>query len=359
MITAEAVINLQALSDNYNLLKDKCSNKAVVAVIKGDAYGHNAVETANALPQADMFAVSRIEEAQELREANITQPILLLEGCFCQQDLELAAKEGFQTAIHCKEQLDDLKKANLTSPITVWLKLDTGMHRLGVQPCELDDYVAQIEATDKLAGPVGFMSHFSCADDLSGVTTKKQIDLFLSQTARFPGPKTLANSAGILYWSDSHLDYMRAGISLYGISPNEDEVGSQHGLRSAMTLNSKLIAVRKHKANQPVGYGETWTSTEDTYIGVVAMGYGDGYPRSAPEGTPVFINGRVVPISGRVSMDMITVNLGPDAKDKVGDTVEFWGDNLPIEKVAKHIGTIPYELVIKLTKRVHKKYLAK
>ncbi len=359
MITAEAVINLQALSDNYDLLKNKCGNKAVVAVIKGDAYGHNAIRAAKALPQADMFAVSRIEEALELRDAGIEQPILLLEGCFCQQDLEVAAEQGFQTAIHCKEQLDDLKQANLSQPVSVWLKLDTGMHRLGVQPSELEDYVTQIEATDKLTGPVGFMSHFSCADDFSSNTTKAQIELFLTQTARYPGPKTLANSAGILYWSDSHLDYMRAGISLYGISPNEDEVGAQHGLSSAMTLNSKLIAVRKHKANQPVGYGETWTSSEDTYIGVVAMGYGDGYPRSAPEGTPVYINGRIVPISGRVSMDMITVNLGPDAKDKVGDTVEFWGENLPIEKVSKHIGTIPYELVIKLTKRVHRTYIRK
>ncbi len=357
MITAEAVINLKALSDNYDLLKKKCGNKAVIAVIKGDAYGHNAVKTAQTLTQADMFAVSRMDEAQELKAAGIKQPVLLLEGCFCQSDIELAAREGFHTTIHCKEQLDDLKQANLTQPISVWVKLDTGMHRLGVQPCELNDYVDQIEATGKLAGPVGFVSHFSCADELSSPATQKQIDLFFSQTARFSGPKSIANSAGILYWSDSHFDYVRAGISLYGISPNEDETGKQHGLHPVMTLKSKLIAVREHKANQPVGYGENWTSSRDTYIGVVAMGYGDGYPRSAPEGTPVYINGRIVPISGRVSMDMITVDLGPNAQDKVGDCAEFWGENLPVEKVSKHIGTIPYELVIKLTKRVHKSYI--
>ncbi|NVC94742.1 alanine racemase [Vibrio natriegens] len=357
MITAEAVINLKALSDNYDVLKNKCADKSVVAVIKGDAYGHNAVKTAKTLTQADMFAVSRIEEALELRSEGIKQPILLLEGCFCKADLETAAREGFHTAIHCKEQLEDLKQADITTPVKVWLKLDTGMHRLGIHPYELSDYVRQIEATNKLAGPVGFMSHFSCADDLSSPATQKQIDLFLSQTADFPGPKTLANSAGILYWSDSHLDYMRAGISLYGICPNENETGKEHGLHCVMTLNSKLIAIREHKANQPVGYGESWTSERDTNIGVVAMGYGDGYPRNAPVGTPVYINGRIVPISGRVSMDMVTVDLGPDATDAVGDTVEFWGDNLPIEKVAKHIGTIPYELVIKLTKRVRKTYV--
>lgn len=357
MITAEAVINLSALRDNYDLLKHKAGGKGVIAVIKGDAYGHNALKTAKALKQADMFAVSRIEEAIELRHAGIEQPILLLEGCFCQKDLEIAARHHLQTAIHCQEQLTDLQNASLSAPLSVWLKLDTGMHRLGVQPYELSDYVEQITATGKLAGPVGFMSHFSCADDLNASSTQKQIDLFLSQTSSFPGPKTLANSAGILFWSTSHFDFTRAGIALYGISPNENETGRQHHLRPAMTLKSRLIAVRHHKAKQPVGYGETWTAPKDTYIGVVAMGYGDGYPRNAPEGTPVSINGREVPIAGRVSMDMITVDLGPNAQDKVGDSVEFWGENIAIERVAKHVGTIPYELVIKLTKRVHKRYL--
>ncbi len=358
MITAEAVINLKSLSDNYDRLKQQCENRSVIAVIKGDAYGHNAIKTAQTLAQADMFAVSRIEEALELRAAGIHQPVLLLEGVFCQRDLEIAASEGFHTAIHCQEQLEDLRQANINTPISVWLKLDTGMHRLGVQPYELSDYVGQIHATNKLAGPVGFMSHFSCADDLDSLTTKRQIELFLSQTAPFPGPKTLANSAGILYWPNSHLDFQRAGIALYGISPNEEQVGKQHGLKPAMTLKSKLIAVRSHHANQPVGYGETWSSQQDTSIGVVAMGYGDGYPRSIPEATPVYINGREAPIVGRVSMDMITVDLGPHALDCVGDDVEFWGENLAIEKVAKHIGTIPYELTIKLTQRVHRRYIS-
>ncbi|CAM2782624.1 alanine racemase [Vibrio mytili] len=357
MITAEAVINLNALSKNYDVLKSKSNDKSVIAVIKGDAYGHNAVKTAQSLPQADMFAVARIDEALELKNVGIQQPILLLEGCFCKSDLELAAREGFHTVIHCEEQLDDLKHAEISKGIAVWLKIDTGMHRIGIQPEELQNYVAKLDATGKILGPVGFMSHFSNADDLSSNSTPKQIDLFLTQTEKYSGPKTLANSAGLLYWPDSHLDYVRTGISLYGICPNENETGQQHGLQPAMTLKSKLIAVRKHKANQPVGYSEAWTSQRDTYIGVIAMGYGDGFPRSAPEGTPVYINGRTVPIAGRVSMDMITVDLGPEAQDKVGDAVEFWGENLPIERVARHINTIPYELIIKLTKRVFKTYL--
>lgn len=357
MITAQAIINLAAIQHNYRQLSQKCQGKPVIAVIKGDAYGHNAIEVAKALPDAKMFAVSRIEEAIELRQAGIEQPILLLEGCFCRDDLITAAQLNFHSAIHCQEQLDDLLTTQLESPISLWLKVDTGMHRIGVEPSEVDHYVSQIEASGQCRGDLGFMSHFSCADDTQAATTPHQIECFLAATKAYPGPKTLANSAGILYWPQAHFDYMRGGIALYGASPNDNEVGSMHNLKPAMTLQSKLIAVRAHRANQPIGYGETWSSNQDTTIGVVAMGYGDGYPRNAPAGTPVVINGREVPIVGRVSMDMITVDLGPQAEDKVGDRVEFWGEQLPIEKVAQHVGTISYELMIKLARRVNKQFV--
>ncbi len=357
MITAEAVIDLKALQHNYQFIKNKSHADKVIAVIKGDAYGHGAVEAAKALEQADMFAVSRIEEAIWLREAGIPQPILLLEGCFCAEDLQIAASEGFQTIIHHPEQLQDIENTVLDKPIKVWLKLDTGMHRLGVHPEEVAEYVTRLQACEHVDGEPGFASHFSCADDLSSSTTQCQLDRFLTMTAPYAGEKTLANSAGALYWPESHFDYVRAGIALYGISPDEDKTGTELGLKPVMTLKSKLIAVREHKAGNPVGYGEIWTAEEDTRIGVIAMGYGDGYPRLAPEGTPVWVNGRIVPIVGRVSMDMLTVNLGVDAEDKIGDDVEFWGNHLPVEQVAKQVRTIPYELVIKLTKRVGKSYL--
>ncbi|CAM3779321.1 Alanine racemase, biosynthetic [Vibrio aerogenes CECT 7868] len=359
MITAEAVIDLQALRNNYNKLKAQCNSEKLVAVIKGDAYGHNAVKVAQALSEADMFAVSRTEEAAELREAGIDQPILLLEGCFCSDELKAAASMNLQTTIHCAEQLEDLKQTQLENKITVWLKLDTGMHRLGVQPDELAHYVAQIQNTNQVRGDIGFISHFSCADDLSSPATLAQMELFKAYTAPYPGPKTLANSAGIFYWKDSHFNVSRAGIALYGISPIPDKQGYDHDLTPVMTLNSRLIAVRKHQAHQPVGYGALWESKQATHIGVIALGYGDGYPRSTPAGTPVYINGRVVPVVGRISMDMITVDLGPDATDKVGDLVEFWGKHLPVEEIARHIGTIPYELVIQLTKRVTRTFIPK
>ncbi|MDW6093283.1 alanine racemase [Vibrio rhizosphaerae] len=358
MITAEAVIDLNALRNNFTLLKSHCdSDTKMIAVIKGDAYGHNAIQVARALPQADMFAVSRIEEAIELRSADILQPILLLEGCFCPEDLQLAAQLNFHTTIHCPEQLREFEQTPLTQHTSVWLKLDTGMHRLGVQAEEISDYITRLEKSGKIAGHVGFISHFSCADNPNAHSTQIQLERFKNQTQTYQGMKTLANSAGIITCPDAHFDAVRAGIALYGIAPHLDEIGQQRHLTPVMTLQSRLIAVRRHQANQPVGYGENWTSARDTYIGVIAMGYGDGYPRSAPNGTPVYINGRIVPISGRISMDMITVDLGPNATDQVGDRVELWGKHVPVEHVAKLVGTIPYELVIQLTRRVVRTFI--
>ncbi|MDX1301391.1 alanine racemase [Photobacterium sp.] len=357
MVTAEAVINLQALHHNYQRLKRYCPNSKLIAVLKGDGYGHGASQIAKALPAADMFAVSRLEEALSLRADGIQQPILLLEGCFCSEDLIIAAEQNLQTVVHHPEQLAALESMQLTRPIKTWLKVDTGMHRLGVHPDELSGYVARLQACDNLDGEPGFITHFSCADEPDSTTTLDQLHRFEKLTRAFPGEKTLANSAGVLFWPNSHFDQVRSGIALYGISPKRNGSGAKQGLRPVMTLRSRLIAVRSHQLGEPVGYGEIWTSPRNTKIGVVAMGYGDGYPGSAPEGTPVWVNGRIVPIVGRVSMDMLTVDLGPNADDKAGDSVIFWGTSeLPIEKVATHIGTIAYELVIKLTGRVFKHY---
>lgn len=357
MITAEVQIDLNALNNNYRLLKEKCAGRPVTAVIKGNAYGHDAIHVAQALPDADKFAVSRIEEATELRNADIKQPVLLLEGCFCAADLIIAAQSGFETVIHNEEQLKDILSVSLPCPVKVWIKIDTGMHRIGFSAGELDSKVKALTKSRNVLGEVGFVSHLSCADDLDSSSTAKQIKLFLDLTSSYKGEKTLANSAGILYWPEAHCDVVRAGIALYGISPMENKTGKDHGLDPVMTLKSKIIAIRKHSARQPVGYSEKWHAEEETRIGVVALGYGDGYPRSVPNGTPVWINGRTVPIVGAVSMDMITVNLGKDAQDKVGDPVEFFGKNIPIEQIAKKAETFPYELTIKLTKRVKKTFL--
>lgn len=345
-------IDLQALRHNFSQMKKLAPKSKVIAVVKGNAYGHDAVLVAKTLDEADAFAVARLEEAVHLRESGISKPILLLEGCFNADDLKIASQHECHTVIHCQEQLRDFLNTQLPKPMNVWLKVDTGMHRIGVQPEQVDSFVQQITASKNLLGHVNFVSHFYMADELTSKITHHQLEKFVSATTKHPGEKSLSNSAGTLYWSDAHFDWIRPGISLYGISPRSDSHGQREGLEPVMTLKSQLIAVREHKAGETIGYGGNWTAPRDTKIGVIAMGYGDGYPRTAPNGTPVYINGRRVPISGRVSMDMMTVDLGPDSTDQVGDEVVLWGKELPAEIVAQHIDTIAYELVIKITNRV-------
>jgi len=357
MLTAEAIIDLTALQHNFKVLQSKCPAAKMVAVIKANAYGHGAVAFAQALPDAHAFAVSRLPEAVELRDAGIKKPILLLEGCFCSEELKQAADLDFHIMIHNETQLVALEENILSQSVQVWIKVDTGMHRLGITPDILDSYYQRIKASGNAKPEVGFASHFHSADELHPEATLAQITCFEKATQGYPGPRSLSNSAGILHWPEAHYDWLRAGIALYGIVPRVDASGKEEGLRPVMTLKSKLISVRAHQKGQAVGYGHNWVAPQDTYIGVIAMGYGDGYPRTAPNGTPVLVNGRKVPLVGNISMDMITVDLGPDAMDKIGDEVIFWGDELPVEEVARHVGTIAYELVIKLTGRVQKTYL--
>lgn len=356
MRTAFAAIDLNAIRHNFQTLKAKAPNSRLVAVIKANAYGHGALQVAKALPDADAFAVARIGEAVTLREGGVKQPILLLEGCFSPGELVCAAEHDFHTVVHNEEQITQLEQADLCRPLTVWIKVDTGMHRLGITPKLVEHSYKRLSECASVADPIGFVSHYSCADELDRETTQAQIDCFESAVSHYPGPKSLSNSAGVLHWPQGHYDWIRPGIALYGVAPRAESCGIEEGLKPVMTLQSTLIAVRSHKAGEPVGYGENWVAEQDTTIGVVAMGYGDGYPRMAPNGTPVIVNGRRVPLVGRVSMDMLTVDLGPNAKDQVGDPVELFGANLPVEEVSRHIGTLGYELVIKLTERVEKVY---
>jgi len=282
--------------------------------------------------------------------------VLLLEGFFNPEDLPVLAANNLQTAVHSWEQLEALEQAELPHPLTIWLKLDTGMHRLGIRPEEAEAFCARLARCANVRQPFNLMTHFACADELDSPVTPQQISLFKRLTQGLAGQCTLASSAGILAWPAAHADWVRPGIMLYGVSPFADKTGAEHGLQPVMTLKSGLIAVRELKAGESVGYGGHWTSPRDTRLGVVAVGYGDGYPRNAPNGTPVWLNGRRVPVVGRVSMDMMTVELGPEAQDQVGDEVILWGAQLPVEEVARYIGTIPYELVTKLTPRVQVEY---
>ncbi|MEG3132786.1 alanine racemase [Rouxiella sp. T17] len=357
MKAATAVIDRGALRHNLQRIRHVAPQSRVVAVVKANAYGHGLLEAAHSLQDADYYGVARLGEALALRAGGIHKPILLLEGFFSAEDLPLLVKHGIETAVHCVEQLEALEAAVLATPLKVWMKLDSGMHRLGVAPHEAEAFYQRLSVCRNVIQPVNMMSHFSRADEPESDYTLTQLRCFAAFTHGKTGVKTIAASGGTLLWPASHLDVVRPGIILYGVSPMGSAEASDYGCRPAMTLSSSLIAVRDHLAGEPVGYGGLWTSPRDTKLGVIAMGYGDGYPRSAPSGTPVLINGREVPIVGRVSMDMISVDLGPNATDNVGDEAILWGAELPVERIAVATGISAYELITSLTSRVNRLYL--
>ena len=358
MQAATVVINRRALRHNLQRLRELAPASKLVAVVKANAYGHGLLETARTLPDADAFGVARLEEALRLREGGITQPILLLEGFFNATDLPTIAAQHLHTAVHNIEQLEALETADISEPVTVWMKLDTGMHRLGVLPEDADAFYQRLSQCKNVRQPVNVVSHFARADEPECGATEKQLAIFTAFTDGKPGLRSIAASGGILLWPQSHFDWARPGIILYGVSPLEQKPwGPDFGMQPVMSLTSSLIAVREHKAGEPVGYGGTWVSERDTRLGVVAMGYGDGYPRAAPSGTPVLVNGREVPIVGRVAMDMVCVDLGPNAQDKTGDEVIMWGDGLLVERIAEITKVSAYELITRLTSRVAMKYI--
>ncbi|MBJ9573167.1 alanine racemase [Citrobacter braakii] len=358
MQAATVVINRRALRHNLQRLRELAPASKLVAVVKANAYGHGLLETARTLPDADAFGVARLEEALRLRAGGITQPILLLEGFFDASDLPTISAQRLHTAVHNQEQLEALEAAVLAEPVTVWMKLDTGMHRLGVRPEQAEAFYQRLTQCENVRQPVNIVSHFARADEPECGATEKQLDIFNSFCAGKPGQRSIAASGGILLWPQSHFDWARPGLILYGVSPLENHsIGADFGCQPVMSLTSSLIAVREHKAGESVGYGGTWLSERDTRLGVVAMGYGDGYPRAAPSGTPVLVNGREVPIVGRVAMDMICVDLGPEAQDKAGDSVILWGEGLPVERIAEMTKVSAYELITRLTSRVAMKYI--
>ena len=350
--TATAVIDLHALSNNYQLIKSLSPDAKILAVLKANGYGHGLERIANALPDADAFGVARIDEALALRAAGIEKPIVLLEGFFAKEDIETLSANNLQTIVHNEQQLSAIVNANVDSPLKVWLKIDTGMHRLGINPEQLARFYQALIQSKNVQQPIILMSHLGCADDKNNPKTSQQISLFNELTSALPSEKSMANSAGVLQWPESHYQWIRPGLLMYGVSPLAAGINIE-GIEPVMTLQSSLISVREIAAGESVGYSGTWTSEKNTRIGVVAIGYGDGYPRHAANGTPVLINGRRVPLIGRVSMDMISVDLGENSLDQVGDIATLWGKGLAVEEVANLATTIPYELLCNITRRVH------
>ncbi|MDH4570457.1 alanine racemase [Pseudomonas sp. BN414] len=347
MRPARALIDLEALRHNYRLAREVSGAKAL-AVVKADAYGHGAVRCAQALEsEANGFAVACIEEALQLRAAGIRKPILLLEGFFEAEELELIQEHDFWTVVHSGWQLDAIERANLHKPLTVWLKLDSGMHRVGLHPAEYRDAWQRLQASGKVEKIV-LMSHFARADELDCTSSVEQVAVFEQARAGLEAEVSLRNSPAVLGWPQVPSDWVRPGIMLYGATPFEQPHALAERLKPVMTLESKIISVRELPAGQPVGYGAKFVTERPTRVGVVAMGYADGYPRHAPTGTPVSIDGQPSRLIGRVSMDMLTVDLTdlPDAG--LGSRVELWGKEVLASDVAAHAGTIPYQIFCNL-----------
>ena len=352
-----ASINLSAIKENYLYAKSLAPSSKAIAIIKADAYGHGAIEVAKELNEvADAYGVACIEEAIELINSGIDKtPILLLEGVFEKSELAFVEKHSLIVTVCNSIQLQWLLDADLNEPIDVFVKYDSGMGRLGFQDDSFIQAINLLEKSNNI-GEITLMTHFSSADDLSSTLTTKQISNFDNTLYAKKYPVSLANSAAILKWSDSHRDYVRPGIMLYGSSPFP-EIKYQKNLIPAMTLSSVLISIKNLKKGQGIGYGSRFICPYDMQIGVVAIGYADGYPRSAIDGTPVFINGVKSKIAGRVSMDMITIDLTGIPNPQISDRVELFGENVSVDEVAKYCNTISYEIFTKITKRVYRSYV--
>jgi alanine racemase len=324
-------------------------------VIKADAYGHGAVRVAQALESAaDGFAVACIEEALELRQAGINAPVLLLEGFFDADELALIVEHDFWCVVHSLWQLEAIEKTAVGKPLNIWLKMDSGMHRVGIHP---DDYQAAYQrllASGK-ASKVVLMTHFARADELDSVRTEEQVAIFQSARGTLAAEVSLRNSPGVMGWPNVPSDWVRPGIMLYGTTPFDQPQAVADRLQPVMTLESRVICVRDLPAGEPVGYGGAFVAERAMRIGVVALGYADGYPRQAPTGTPVMIDGHRSQLLGRVSMDMLCVDLTDVPGAGLGSRVELWGRNVLASDVAARAGTIPYQIFCNL-KRVPRLY---
>ena len=347
MRPARALIDLNALRHNYQLAREVSGARAL-AVIKADAYGHGAVRCAQALEeQADGFAVACIEEALALREAGIRGPILLLEGFFEADELPLIEQHELWCVVHSLWQLEAIERSNVSTPLTVWLKMDSGMHRVGLHPGDYPAAYQRLLASGKVAKIV-LMSHFARADELDCPRSDEQLAVFQQARQGIVAEVSLRNSPAVLGWPNVPSDWVRPGIMLYGATPFEQAQAVAARLQPVMTLESKIISVRELPAGEPVGYGARFVSERPTRVGVVAMGYADGYPRHAPTGTPVAVDGQLTRLIGRVSMDMLTVDLTDLPQAGLGSRVELWGKQVLASDVAARADSIPYQLFCNL-----------
>ncbi|MFN3919313.1 MAG: alanine racemase [Methylohalobius sp.] len=347
-----ALLNLDALCANFDRVRTLAPRAKVLAVIKANAYGHGLVQVAHALHAANGFAVARVDEGIALRRAGVLQRIVVLQGFWEAEQLEAHLLWRLEPVIHTLSQIN-LLEANPTGVQTlrVWLKLDSGMHRLGFTAEEFPEALTRLM---NLFPPraLTLMTHLARADEPNDPATADQLARFKRMTAGLNLEQSIANSAAILAWPESHGDWVRPGLMLYGVSPFAECSAKELRLTPVMTLKSRVIAIKTVAKGEAVGYGGSWIAPRPSRLGIVAAGYGDGYPREVAAGTQVLIEGQRVPLVGRVSMDMLHVDLTDFPQAQVGSEVTLWGEGLPVEEVARQAGTIPYTLLCRVAARV-------
>ena len=354
----KATIDLSAIRHNLQQVRRLASTAKIMTVVKADAYGHGLVEVAQTLKDADGLAVARIEEALALRDAGISAPLLLLSAPLEIEGIRLCAEHGVAIVVHTLNTAQLLSDSLLDKPVDIWLKLDSGMHRLGLNSNELLK-VEPLLKTSRNVESIVLMTHFSDSEQDDAQITEQQTDYFSACARGLTYPQSLANSGAIIRHSNTHRDWVRPGIMLYGANPlpNQSAVNAAVKLLPAMTLTTKVLAIRHVAKGESVGYNGRWTANQDSTIATLGIGYGDGYPRHAENGTPVIVNGQRAHLVGTVSMDLIIVDISHCHNINIGDEAMLWGDGLPAEEVAAHASTISYELFTSISKRVPRIYI--
>jgi alanine racemase len=348
----QIIIDANALMHNVSRIRHLAPQQKLIAMVKANAYGCGLSKVVPILEnQVDAFGVSCLKEALAIRSLGVSTPCILFQGFFDQDELNIASDKQFACVIHQHQQIDLLVNTPLTKPLSVWVKVNTGMNRLGFKP---DDVPAVLDALSNCVSinkDIGLMTHLACADQPDRLENKQQISLFQNIKLNGIQQRSIANSAAIMAFPETHADVVRAGIMLYGVSPFAEQTALNLGLRPVMHFVSAISAIHDHSSQVAIGYGGTWSTDRPSKIGIVPVGYGDGYPRHIAQNTPVWINGQEVPIIGRVSMDMLAVDLTNHPTVHIGDAVELWGKHIAVERIAASAGTIGYELLCQITNR--------
>jgi alanine racemase len=348
----QVIIDSTALLHNIVRVRHIAPGKKLFAMVKANAYGCGLAKVAPVLDgHVDALGIACLEEALQIRSLGVKAPCILFEGVFNPEELNIVSEHQFACVFHQRQQVEWLLKTPLVKPISIWLKVNTGMNRLGFNPTELPAVAAALSKCSWVNKNIGLMTHLACADEPERLENQKQISLFQKIELPEITQRSIANSAAILSSPQTHADAVRAGIMLYGVSPFSQQTAASLGLKPVMRFVSTISTIHHNTTSVFVGYGATWTSEKPSTIGIVPVGYGDGYPRHVAKDTPVWIKGHEVPIVGRVSMDMLAIDLTDHPTLQIGDPVELWGPHMPVERIAAAAGTIAYELLCQITER--------